>query len=557
MNMCDSTDTSKGFWSLLDSSQGGSQERLSLLPTADNHISTSYGSDNKLNESGSASTCTADSSESSYALPSPPRQTHKSDIIVNDITITKKPALSALQLAAIIFFSVSGGPFGVEESIRAAGPFYTILGFCIAPLVFSIPECLMAVELGSGGFQSSAAGCAWVEEAFGRNMGFLSGFLQWVSGATDNAIYPVLFLDYALQVFPNDEIDDLHSTTRFLIITGTSLGLAYMNWLGLDLVGNMSMVVCCIAMSPFVLLIIFGMSKVDPQRWLRVPSAYDAASVMEETSSDEVDGGFFPNAVVGGVLLRPFLNNLFWNFNSFDNAGSFSEDIQTPAKVLPQGMLLGLLMVVLGYLLPLLVALGTTGAAPEDWVDGYLATVTVETVGPWLGKFMIFAAALSNVGLFQAELSADAYMLMGMAERGYLPSFFAERSSNGTPTYSLLLGTVVIVLMGVSDLDSLIEMLNFNYALALILEYAAFIKLRISKPDVYRPCRVPLGTLGCAIALIPTIGTLVLVLALASYTTICASAVSICVGLVVYKLSQHSLAQNGSNERMAQFSEIC
>lgn len=151
--------------------------------------------------------------------------------------------------------------------------------------------------------------------------------------------------------------------------------------------------------------------------------------------------------------------------------------------MLPRAMLIGFLMVVLGYIIPLLVALGVTDAAPEEWVDGYMATVVTDTIGPWMGKWLVLAAALSNLGQFQAELSADAYMLMGMAERGHLPKFLSTRSANGTPTNALLLGTLVIVVSGVSNLDDLIEMLNFNYALALLLEYAAFIKLRISKPD--------------------------------------------------------------------------
>ena len=263
--------TLKSLWAQF-SGTSSSSETSNLLPTTSSNLNTaSYGTDENTNlkpppeHSCSGSMCTADSSESSsYELPSPSQQSPSRNI-TNPRDKPKRPALSTLQLATIIFYSVSGGPFGVEESIRAAGPFYTLLGFCIAPIIFSLPECLMTVELASGGFQSSAAGCAWVEEAFGRNIGFLSGFLQWVSGATDNAIYPVLFLECALQVFPNDQMEDLHSITRLMLITGIAVGLAYVNWLGLDLVGNMSMLVGCIAMSPFVLLVIFGASKVDPE----------------------------------------------------------------------------------------------------------------------------------------------------------------------------------------------------------------------------------------------------------------------------------------------------
>jgi amino acid transporter len=90
---------------------------------------------------------------------------------------------------------------------------------------------------------------------------------------------------------------------------------------------------------------------------------------------------------------------------------------------------------------------------------------------------------VSNLAQFQAELSGDAFALMGMADRGFVPKIFGKRSEHGTPTYSILLGLAVIIVMGTSNLDTLIEMLNFNYALKLIMEYCAFVKLRISKPE--------------------------------------------------------------------------
>ena len=86
---------------------------------------------------------------------------------------------------------VSGGPFGIEPSIRAAGNFYAILGFLIFPLIWSVPEAVVTAELGAA-FQDPSAGVAWVEEAFGEKMAYLCGYLAWVSGATDNAIYPTL-----------------------------------------------------------------------------------------------------------------------------------------------------------------------------------------------------------------------------------------------------------------------------------------------------------------------------------------------------------------------------
>ena len=191
-------------------------------------------------------------------------------------------------------------------------------------------------------------------------------------------------------------------------------------------------------------------------------------------------------------------------------------------------------LVFIGYFVPLLVALGASEASQEEWVDGYLAKACSEIVGPWLGAWTVFAAGISNIALFQAELSADAFQLMGMADRGYLPKVLGKRSRHGTPTYGIMVGTAVIVAMGVSDLEGLIEMLNFNYALSLLMEYCAFIKLRISRPDLDRPWRVPLNTFGCIVCLIPTFTFTLLVLALATSGTYLFCLVINIVGVAIY-----------------------
>lgn len=336
----------EAFWTLLPGVSSPQNESLENTATRDNTSSDKHQtkSGNQYVPYGSfESSCTAntsstdsssnasDSSPSSSPLPTPTGSL-PTIATTNGFTQKKKGSLSILQLATIIFYSVSGGPFGIEEAVRSAGPFYTLLGFLVGPLVFSIPECMMTVELSSGGFQSSAACCAWVEEAFGTTTGFVAGFLSWVAGATDNAIYPALFLSYAMQLFPVPELMDDTSLLRFALLTSISVGLAYMNWLGLELVGNMSIGVCIVTMSPFVVFVILGASQVDPQRWFLVPFDFDAiekeptgmdnSTLLGSLSGDDDDTvdmerGFIPNIVLGGVILRPLLNNIFWQYNRY------------------------------------------------------------------------------------------------------------------------------------------------------------------------------------------------------------------------------------------------
>ena len=438
--------------------------------------------------------------------------------------------LGLLPLTVLIFYNVSGGPFGVEESVRSAGNFCTLCGFLIAPLVFSVQEAAMTAEL-SAAFPEASGGVAWVETAFGPQAGWMAGYLGIMAGMTDNAIYPVLFLDYLVEVLKSSdttgsnaadaEDGSLHAVWRFLLLAGMSTLLAYINWLGLSVVGNMSVVICCLSMSPFVLMTIIGAFQCDPSRWFELP--------------EPAEGSASP---LTGVLWRPFINNLFWNLNSFDAVSSMGADTEDPGRIFPKAMFWSVLLVIAGYFIPLLVALGATNAPSEAWEDGYLARVAENIAGPWLGAWTVFAAAISNIALFLAEMSADTFQCMGMAERGFIPKCFSERSRHGTPTYGIVLAAGVIVVLGAADLDKLIEMLNFNYSIALLLEYAAFIKLRLAHPHLARPWRVPLGTVGCAVALVPTIFLIVLTMCLATPATFVFSIGTILVGIFMYRTNE-------------------
>jgi amino acid transporter len=443
-----------------------------------------------------------------------------------------------LPLAVIVFYSVSGGPFGVEAAVRAAGNFYALLGFLCLPFLWSLQEALMTAELGSA-FPEASGGVVWVETAFGKECGWMAGYLGWISGATDNAIYPVLFLDYLTAAFQMDI--SMNPLGRWFVLAVCSCSLAYVNWLGLPLVGNMSVTICVVAMSPFVILCIVGAFSVQPSRWFQLPSP-DAASFADD--DDDTNRRWLSEASssFSNVLWRPFLNNLFWNGNSFDACGSFGADVENPGESFPRALMLSVVMMALSYFLPLLVALGASEASQSDWVDGYLARAVSEIVGGWLGGWTVFAAAISNIGMFQAELSADAYQLMGMADRGYLPRIFSVRSRHGTPTYAILLGTLVIVVMTLGDLDGLIEMLNFQYSISLLMEYGAFLKLRITRADLVRPYQIPMSTTACAIFFLPAIGGTLLVMSLATGRTLIFSVFVNIFGIAVYRMRNRGIS---------------
>ncbi|KAK4437997.1 putative polyamine transporter [Sesamum alatum] len=423
------------------------------------------------------------------------------------------PKLTILPLIALIFYEVSGGPFGVEDSVRAGGgPLLSLLGFLIFPFFWSIPEALVTAELATF-FPANGGYVLWISSAFGPFWGFQEGFWRWFSGVMDNALYPVLFLDYLKHSLPilNNTI------ARIPALLGITLSLTFLNYRGLHIVGFSAILLACFSLLPFVVMAVISIPRIRPRRWLVVD--------------------------YGKVEWRGYFNSLFWNLNYWDNASTLAGEIENPSRTFPRALWGAVVLVVCSYLVPLLVGTGAVETDSDEWSAGYFAQIGMLIGGSWLKWWIQAAAALSNMGLFEAEMSSDAYQLMGMSEIGMLPSTFALRSKHGTPTFSILCSATGVIFLSWMSFQEILEFLNFLYAVGMLLEFAAFIKLRIKLPDLHRPYKIPLGTFGATILCLPPVSLLVLVMCLASPRTYLVSGLVIILGFALYPALIHAKNQ--------------
>jgi amino acid transporter len=200
---------------------------------------------------------------------------------------SSKKKLGIGSLVVLTFYSVSGGPFGIEDIVKAGAPFYALLGFGLM-LIWSLPEALITAEL-STALPESSGSVAWIEVAFGSFWAFQKGYLSWLSGIADNALYPILFLDCILQLFSKCQTEEsgyISSTTcyeiqeltdeknffRLAIIFIITLILTFsFAWRGLEIVSSMSIFVCIFSLLPFIIFCIKGSFHVVPSRWLIQP----------------------------------------------------------------------------------------------------------------------------------------------------------------------------------------------------------------------------------------------------------------------------------------------
>ncbi|KAI9154130.1 hypothetical protein LWI28_021389 [Acer negundo] len=414
--------------------------------------------------------------------------------------------LALLPLIFLIYFEVAGGPYGEEAAVGAAGPLLAVLGFLVFPFIWSIPEALVTAELATA-FPGNGGYVIWAHQAFGPFWGSLMGSWKLLSGIINLASYPALCIQYLKLVFPLLSSGLPH----YVAILVSTCVLSFLNYTGLAIVGYTAVTLGVISLSPFVILVLFAIPKIDFKRWLSLGQK-----------------GFEKDWTL-------FFNTLFWNLNFWDNASTLAGEVEEPQRTYPKALFSAGLLTCLAYLIPLLAATGAVTLDQENWVDGYFADVAQLIAGKWLKICVEIGACLSIVGLYEAQLSSCAYQILGMTDLGLLPKVFGMRSRwFDTPWVGILISTLVALAVSYMDFANIIYCVNFLYSLGMLLEFASFLWLRRKLPTLKRPFRVPLELPGLVVLCLVPSGFLVYVMVVATKTVYLVSALLTLFGIFLY-----------------------
>src|SRR5260370_18551072 len=162
-----------------------------------------------------------------------------------------KRRLRLLPLVCVMYLVVSGGPYGLEDAVRIAGPRLVLLLCLLVPVTLSLPTALMAAELTAllpfeGGFYF------WVKEALGPFAGFVEAYLTVLYTAVDSAIYPVLFVTYAAFLLP------LGTAAQVMLAIALVWLAGLLDGAGVRPVGDTSQFLTACFVCPFLALVLGG-----------------------------------------------------------------------------------------------------------------------------------------------------------------------------------------------------------------------------------------------------------------------------------------------------------
>ena len=390
-----------------------------------------------------------------------------------------KPAaakrLRILPLAAIIFLTVSGGPYGLEPLLSFGGEHGALLLLIITPLLWDIPTIFIVMELNSmmpvtGGYYQ------WVKRALGIRWAWYEGWWTWLYTFVDLAIYPVLFVEYISFFFP--EVAH-YKIPVCLVLIWLGAGL---NILGIVPVGRTSLLLSAAVLIPFIILFIVNLS--NQHGAIHIPSL-------------SLKGISYSSLGMG-------LYTVMWNFIGWDNTTTYAEEVNKPAKTYLTSTALAFIMVFGIYFIAVVTAQSSTIDYNVLNEEGF-PSLGLLVGGNWLAILIAAGGIASTFGLFSAVLLSVSRVPKVMADDHLLPDKLHElHPKYKTPYISIIVCAVIVSGMILWTFGDLLIIDVTLYGAGLFLEFISLIVFRIKLPNEPRPFKIPLNVIGlCLLILLP------------------------------------------------------
>jgi len=388
---------------------------------------------------------------------------------------TTKGILKTVSLTAVIFLTVSGGPYGLEPLTQFVGKNGALLLLLLVPLLWDLPAILTVLELNSmmpinGGYYK------WVDRGLGKRWAFYEAWWSWLYSFTDLAIYPVLFVTYVSFFYP------ALLAWKIPICLAVIWGCAGLNILGIVPVGRVSLFLSAVIIIPF--LILFGIALLNTNNHFSIPAP-------------SLKG-------IGFSGIGMALYTIMWNFLGWDNTTTYAGEVNKPVRSYLISTFTAFVLVIVLYLVTTYITVNS-GIDFKELSDGGFPIMGVKFAGQWLGILLSIGGMASALGIFSAVMLSISRVPKEMAEDKMLPKVLGKLHPRfNTPYLSILITAAIVSLMALWTFTELIVIDVILYGAGLSLEFTSLVRLRMKEPDAPRPFKIPLNAFGlCLMTILP------------------------------------------------------
>ena len=373
----------------------------------------------------------------------------------------------AAALSTVVGMVIGGGVFFKPQAVytlTGGAPGLGILAWIIAGIM-TITAGLTAAEV-SAAIPKTGGMMVYIEEIYGKKLGFLTGWMQTVLffPATAAAI-AVMFGQQAALLLNN-------SSLVMPMSIGVILLIGILNTFGSKTSGAIQTVSTVCKLIPLVLIIVFGFIKGSGDNPIMNPLVAE---------------GIRPMGIIGQLLVA-----ILFAYDGWINVGAIAGEMKNPGKDLPKAIIGGLSIVMA---INVVINLAYLWVLPASELAQYAspASIVAEKIfGPVGGKLINVGILVSVFGCLNGYLLTGPRIPYTLANQKLLPATFGKLNKNGVPANATLFMVVLSVIYALSGQFNLLSDLSMFAIWAFYtLTFIGVIKLRKTQPDLKRPYKVP------------------------------------------------------------------
>ena len=436
----------------------------------------------------------------------------------------------AAALSTVVGMVIGGGVFFKPQAVytlTGGAPGLGILAWIIAGIM-TITAGLTAAEV-SAAIPKTGGMMVYIEEIYGKKLGFLTGWMQTVLffPATAAAI-AVMFGQQAALLLNN-------SSLVMPMTIGVILLIGILNTFGSKTSGAIQTVSTVCKLIPLGLIIVFGFIKGSGDNPIMNPLVAE---------------GIRPMGIIGQLLVA-----ILFAYDGWINVGALAGEMKNPGKDLPKAIIGGLSIVMA---INVVINLAYLWVLPASELAQYAspASIVAEKIfGPVGGKLINVGILVSVFGCLNGYLLTGPRIPYTLANQKLLPATFGKLNKNGVPANATLFMVVLSVIYALSGQFNLLSDLSMFAIWAFYtLTFIGVIKLRKDQPNLHRPYRVPLYPIVPMIAIACGVFVVVNQLFLSGMTNTMISLGGLVItllGLPVYSYMNKNKANSEATEKAA------
>jgi len=195
-----------------------------------------------------------------------------------------------------------------------------------------------------------------------------------------------------------------------------------------------------------------------------------------------------PIGVLGGSAM------VFFAYIGFDAVSTAAEETKNPQRDLPIGIISSLLITTVLYIV---VAGLLTGIAPYSVlnVDSPISHALSLIGFEWASALVAAGAIAGITTVMLVCFYGLTRIIFAMGRDGLFPRFLSKvNNKTQTPIFTIVIaGSIIALVAGLFPLNELAELVNIGTLLAFFVVCIGVIVLRIRRPEMPRPFKVPLG----------------------------------------------------------------